>query len=318
MSDARAALRGWTWLTASMVQRFLREGVVLRSMIFPVVLVIAVLVGTVGFVTWWRVEGAALTPALATPEFRAAIEGAGGTVIVAEDPEAVVRAGQAAYGTDGKTLWVDHSGLPPQALESAVRKELGTVWRPYQTHEIRSSQSRSDTSSTGIAQFIGALFAMYGVVFGAGAIARDRDDGTLDAELSVALPMWVAALARWSAATLVLGLYFGMSVAMLHAVIGLATPWALAINGATASSTAAVIGMAAIGRGSKTRGFAGPMSAGLVIVMGLFSAGIATPTLAAHVPIASMIATKVGAAPWVALCLGPLYAWWFARRVAVG
>ena len=318
MSDARAALRGWSWLTASMVQRFLREGMVLRSMIFPVALVIVVLVGTVAFVTWWRVEGAALTPTMATPAFRAAIEGAGGTVWVSDTPEALVRSGQAAFGTDGKTLWLDRSGMPTQKLESAFRQQLGTVWRPHETSEMRSSASKSDTSSTGIAQFIGALFAMYGVVFGAGAIARDRDDGTLDAELSVALPMWVTALSRWSAATFVLGLFFAMSVAMLHAVIGLATPWALAINGATAASTAAAVGMAAIGRGGKTRGFAGPMSAGLVIVMSLFSLGLTNPGWALNVPVASLIATEVGFAPLVALALGPAYSWWFARRVAVG
>lgn len=318
MSDARAALRGWTWLTASMVQRFLREGMVLRSMVFPASLVIAVILGTVGFVTWWRVEGTAVTPSMATPEFRAAIEEAGGAVIVSDDPEAVVRSGQASYGTDGKTLWVDRSGMPPKGLEPAIRKQLGTVWRQYQVLETRRSEATAGTGSARIAQFIGVLFAMYGVVFGAGAIARDRDDGTLDAELSVALPMWVAALARWSAATLVLGLFYATSVAMVDAVIGLPNPWALALNGATAASTASAVGMAVIGRGGKTRGFAGPMSAGLVIVMGLYSVGLARPELAPHIPVGSITATSVGAAPWVALCMGPLNAWWFARRVAVG
>ncbi len=135
---------------------------------------------------------------------------------------------------------------------------------------------------------------------------------------TVALPMWVAALSRWSAATFVLGLFFGMSVGMLHAVIGLDTPMTLAIGGATAASTASVVGMAAIGRGGKTQSFAGPMSAGLVIVMGLFSLGLTAPDIAKHLPVASLVATELGVAPLLALLLGPLYAWWFARRVAVG
>lgn len=318
MSGARRAFRGWVWLTASMSQRFLREGMVLRSLVFPVALCVTVLVGTVAAVTWKRGDQVALTPALATPAFRAAIEGAGGKVLVADQPEARVQDGSATLGTDGTRLWVGGGGFPSHALDAAVRQQIGAAWRPHDTHAARVVRSKANNGSTGIAQFIGALFAMYGVVFGAGAIARDRDDGTLDAELSVALPMWVTALARWSAATLVLGAFFAMSVAMLHAVIGIESPGALSLAGATAASTSAAIGMAVVGRGGKTRGFAGPMSAGLVIVTGVLSFGLATPALAPHLPIASLASGQVGAAPLVALVAGPLYAWWFQARVAVG
>lgn len=301
-----------------MIQRLLREGMVLRSMVLPVALTVVVMVATVATVTWSRVRGVAVSPALATPEFREDIEAAGGVLMVSDTPEAVVRAGDAAFGTDGATFWADRSVMPSQALEGLIRRQIGAAWRPYETHERRAVLSKSDTSSTNAIQFIGAIFAMYGVVFGAGAVARDRDDGTLDAELSAAQPMWVTPLARWSAATLVLGLFFTMSVTMMHAVVGLEAPWSLAISGATASSTAAAVGMAVIGVGGKTQGFAGPMSAGLVIVMGLFSLGLYEPWLARSLPVASLLDPNLGVAPLIGLLLGPLYAWWFAARVARG
>jgi hypothetical protein len=284
--------------------------------VLPVSLTLSVMVATVATVAWSRVPGVAVSPALATPTFRADIEAAGGVLMLTDTPEAVVRAGDAAFGTDGATFWADRSVLPSQALEGLIRRHIGAAWRPYETHERRAVLSKSDTSSTNAIQFIGAIFAMYGVVFGAGAVARDRDDGTLDAELSTGQPMWVTPLARWCAATLVLGLFFTMSVTMMHAVVGLEAPWTLAIGGVTASSTAAAIGMAVIGVGGKTQGFAGPMSAGLVIVMSLFSLGLYVPWLARSVPVASLLDPNLGVAPVIGLLLGPLYAWWFAARVA--
>jgi hypothetical protein len=305
-------------LTADHVRRLLREGIVLRSLVFPVTLVLVAVMGTVAFVVQVKPpQVAALSPDVATPELVQGIEGDGFAVRVTPDPGAAVRDGTAVIGTDGATLWIGQH-QPPPPLEERLRERLGASWRPHHPQQLRAAAIQGSDAPRQLAVFVCALFSLYGVVFGAGGIARDRDQGTLDAELSVALPHVVHGLARWLAGSVVLAGFYAVSVWALHAVMGVGDVNGIVLHGAAAAGAATAIGLLVIGRSGLDRGFAGPMSGGLVLVFGLLSAGLAGG-VARVLPIASVLAHD--ASPWPPLALaattGLLAAVVFARRTAV-
>ncbi|MCB9679845.1 MAG: hypothetical protein H6733_00110, partial [Alphaproteobacteria bacterium] len=244
----RRHLRAYVVLTADLVRRFLREGIVLRSLVFPVTLAVAALVGTVGVVLWLQPPlTLAVTADLATPELVAAVEADGWPVVVVDDPGQLVRDGDAALGSDGHAIWVGNGGQPPLSMESHLRKALGTSWRPDQPRAVRARAIRESDAPGRLAIFIGALFAMYGVVFGAGSVARDRDEGTLDAELSMPVPHVVHGFARWTAGTVVLGGFFSFSVYLLHAIMGIPEAPDLALKGTAAAAGATALGLIVVG-----------------------------------------------------------------------
>lgn len=313
------SLRAFVLLSLDGMRRLLREGIVLRSLVFPVVLTILAVVGTVAVVLWIQApRSLALSPEAAHPELVAAVEADGDRVVVVADPGQAVRDDEAAIGTDGTTLWIGNGGHPPLRLEAKVREHLGTVWRPYRPEAQRKASVQNDDAPRRLAVFIGALFALYGVVFGAGGVARDRDQGTLDAELAMPVPHVVVGFARWTSGTLVLSAFFAMSVGLVHAIMGVGDPTPLILHGGAACGASTAIGLLVIGRAGLDRGFAGPMSAGLVAVFGLAGAGLARGPMQ-WVPIASLLARDASAWPPVlgAIALGVVAALAFARRTAV-
>jgi hypothetical protein len=133
------------------------------------------------------------------------------------------------------------------------------------------------------------------------------------------VPHVVHGLSRWAAGTLVLAGFYALSVWALHALMGVGDVTGLVLHGVAAAGGATAIGLLVIGRSGLDKGFAGPMSAGLVIVFALLSTGIAQGRGGAILPIASMLVRD--ASPWppllASLLSGVVAAVVFARRTAV-
>jgi hypothetical protein len=290
--------RALALLTVDMLRRLLREGVVLRSLVFPVGLAATAMILTVVAVVLLRPPGTlALTPEAATPAILAEAEAGGWPVVQVDDPHALVIAGSAAAATDGRTIWTYKASAEALRLESLLRRNLNAGWRiEPPTKQGRTNRARSERGTRHLLQFIGALFAFYGVVFGAGSVARDRDEGTFDAELVTALPMWVHGAARWLAGSVLLSAFFAFSVILFDAFIGVAAPVSLAVHGAAACAGSTAIGLVVIGRAGLENGFAAPMSAGLVIVVTLLSIGLKLDLQVAWLPVASLLTDDISGA----------------------
>lgn len=315
-----SALRALLLLTLDGTRRLLREGIVLRSLVFPVVLALLAVGGTVLAVLWFQPPPRlALPPALDGLPLAQEVRADDWEVVVTADPRQAVEDGTAALGTDGHTLWIGAGGHPPLRLEAIVRSHLRTRWRPVTPPKRRAADIQESEAPRQLAVFIGALFALYGVVFGAGSVARDKDEGTLDAELSTAVPHVVHGLARWLAGSLVLGGFYGLSVALVDAIMGVQGAATLALLGLASCSASTAVGLAVIGRAGLDRGFAGPMSAGLVLVFSVLSTGFADRQLGALLPVASLVVREADwPAPLAGACvLGVVASLLFARRTAV-
>lgn len=292
----RRSLRALVLLTAAMLQRLAREGLILRSLTFPTGLTVGTLMLTIGIVAFMRSDPlialtpdlADLAPVLAENELR--------TVIV-EDPEAWVEEEDAWAGTDGRRIWASGSGPKMLLLESVVRDRVGASWRP-DADVPRPPLSVARAMGQRIIVLLGALFALYGVVFGAGMVARDRDDGSFEAELALPVPRWVHGAVRLLTGTLSLSAFFALGVFMVEAVIGLPDAGAVVRHGIACAVGATGIGLLAIGRGGLKSGFTGPLASGMSVATAVFALGFAAPALARWVPLASF---GTGASGWEAL-----------------
>jgi hypothetical protein len=150
-----------------------------------------------------------------------------------------------------------------------------------------------------------SIFSLYGVVFGAGLTARDRDDGTLALELSLATPRWVHGAARWLAGTVVLGIWVVLGVAFTGALLGLPDPAAALSDGLAAATASVALGLASVGRASIKTGFAASLALGLVGTTGLLGLGALWPDGGRFIPLASIAAGGYGGVPLgVALLMG--------------
>jgi hypothetical protein len=300
------------------VRRLLREGLVVRSLVSPIALVLGTVVATVAVVVWLRPPVLlAVTPAAADPALVEAVAREGFAVVEVDDPGEAVDRGDAAIGTDGTRLWV---ATPPAGLEQAVRLHLGARWSPDFPIQRRQALSASDDAPRSVVVLLGVVFAMYGVIVGAGGIARDRDLGTLDADLSTPVPHVLQGFVRWAAGTAVLGTFFAFAVTAVDGVMGLAHPGTAVAHGYAATGAATAFGIVAVGRSGLDKGFAAPLSLGLVLVTGFTALGVGGADAAAPwLPIASLVSRGAPVLPPVALsaALGLLAALVFARRTAV-
>lgn len=300
------------------VRRLLREGLVVRSLVSPIALVIGTVVATVAVVVWLRPPVLlAVTPDAADPELIAAVAREGFAVLEVADPGTAVASGEAAIGTDGARLWV---ATPPAGLEQAVRLHLGARWAPDFPIQRRQALSASDDAPRSVVVFLGVVFAMYGVIVGAGGIARDRDLGTLDADLSTPVPHTLQGLVRWAAGTTVLGTFFAFAVTAIDGIMGLAHPAAAVAHGYAATGAATAFGVIAVGRSGLDKGFAGPLSLGLLLVTVFTGLGVGGEAAAAPwLPIASLVSRGAPVVPPLASAagLGVVAAVVFARRTAV-
>lgn len=307
--------RALALLTSSLVRRLLRDGMVLRSMIWPSAITVGTLLLTLVAFALWKGTGAVAVGTEAPPALVERIEAHGWTVLPG-DPEALVRDGRAFAGTDGRILWTRTHGIEQLELEALLREQAGAPWRPSAPDAL-PRQADSTVQADLLCRILAVLFALYGAVFGLGAVARDRDDGSLAAELTLPVPHWVPGMARWAAATGVITVFYGLAVALFHALMGVSDPWPFVRHGFAAAGGSAAIGLMVVGGAGLERGFSGPLATSLALVTGTMGAGFALPDLGRVLPIGSVLAGGTGWAPaGAALALGLLSAAVFSVRSA--
>ncbi len=289
---------GPLWLLADHVRRLVRDGLVVRSVVFPVVLLVVTVTATVAVVVLTTEAGVvAVSGAGNTPGLRAAVEAEGYGYLVVDDPGQAVRDLRAQIGTDGTTLW---TAAAPARLEQHVRTALATAWVPEAPapHDDRPDP-QNDRGTRGMAVFLGMIFTLYGVVMGAGSLVRDRDEGTLDAELSLPISHLSQGLVRWLAPSIVLGLSYVYGVSLLASLMGLQEAAEIAQHGVAALSTGCALGLASAAGSGRQRGFAGAMSLGLVATFVLWGFGVGMRDAGLPIPVVSLISE--GANPGLAL-----------------
>lgn len=293
-----------------------------RALLWPGLLAAGALVGSASVVALLSAS-----PEIAVPpgfsEVESRLEAAGFTVVQVPDPEGALAAGavdRAAWPT--ATGWAISAG-PATTLalraEGAVRDAVGAPW----TLSVPAPPARppdAGRAAGAMAGLLGVLFALYGVVLGAGALLRDRDAGVWESELALPLPFYWHAAARLLAASAVMGAALGGTLLLLHGLVGLPDVGAWAWHGLWASVAGAVLGTGAMG--AKGEGFSGPLSRALTASLGLAGLGLARPEIGAWLPIASLLACwrgQTGAFAGVTVAavtvgLGVLAAWRVGRR----
>lgn len=306
------------WLIAllgSHLQRLLRESMVRRALGFPVILVGLTLALTLLVVGVFRGPSVVAHSDPLPLAQQAALAEAGFAIRQVDDPKAEIAAGRAVLGLTSERWWSAGSRWSIQA-ESVLRRAEGAPWWP--TPPPLPTATESAAQGSVMASLILAIYSLYGVVFGAGMVARDRDQGTLEAELSLPIPSWLHGLSRWLAASLILGLWMVLGVAFVTALVGTPEPWSLARIGTAGALGSVAIGLGAVGRSGLQTGFAATLASGLSAATGLFGIGYALPAIGAWLPLASIL---TGGEGWGALLTSALmgvaavglFAWRTAR-----
>jgi hypothetical protein len=306
------SLRALGLLTGSTFVRMLRESLVLRSMVWPGIVTCTTLAATLVVAAAVRPGRDVAVEPGTDPALVVELEEAGFDVEHLSSPGEAVRSGRYSMGTDGRAIWV--YGTPPAALEleSMVRTRLDADWRPKPRPppEPRDVDVRGDIAC----RILALLFVLYGLVFGLGGVARDRDDGTLEAELSLPIPRFVGGLARWLASTAILALFFTVSVHLFAAIIPVPYRWEVIRHGIAAASVGVAIGLVVVGTSGVKQGFSGPFAAGMTFATGMASVGGALGLT--WLPLASLFGSGSGWPPLgMALLLGLLSSWSYGWRM---
>ncbi|MEQ1564567.1 MAG: ABC transporter permease subunit [Myxococcota bacterium] len=293
-------------LTASALRRLLREGLVLRSMLWPGLVVCLTLACTLMVLAAFRPARTVVVSAALDPELRAALEASDFLVIDDPDPAAAVRRCRPTIGietaADGtNSLWVCRSHPSALVVEAIVRQQMHAPWRPVAPPP---PDPKTGTVPGGlVCRIFGVLFVLYGLVFGLGGVARDRDDGSLEAELSLPIPRWIGGLARWLASSLILGAFYTLTVLAFASVFIVDDAPAVIRHGVAASSVGVALGLAVVGTAGLKNGFSGPLGVGMTAATALVGAGASWQL--DWLPLASLLTRGDGWAPLgIALGIG--------------
>jgi hypothetical protein len=314
-------LRTLLWATRGLVVRLLREPILIRSLLWPPAVVVGALGGTVAL----ALALAAPPRVGVTPAAQAlgpALTAEGWVVVAVADPDAAVQSGAVSAATDGAAIWTRGDAT---AVERVVRRATGDAWYPAPPASDAPAPAPAPATLGGWDLFavpprlIALLYTLYGAVFGLASVARDRDDGTLQAELATANPWWVFGAARWLAPTLVLGVAVSGTIALIGAILGGDSSSAIFRHAWASVAGATAIGLIAVGHRGMAQGMSTALSAALVAVTALVGIGVRAPQVGAFLPIASLAA---GGAGWYplgsALLAGGASAVAFARSAGRG
>lgn len=290
------------WLAWAMTVRLLREGLLVRAVLWPSLLTGAVLLGTAGVATaLTRAEVVLVSDAETEAALRAA------QVPVRQVPDAATTWERSAWGSaawrEGDGWVVGGMGSQADLAERALRDHAGASWRIVKmSDEGRARATQTDSSA--LVAILSVLFTLYAGVLGAGLPARELADGTLESDLALPVPRWVHGLARLGASALTLALALAGSILLFHAIIGVDEVSAWVVHGSAACAAASAVGLGAAGLSGPRGGFAAPFSRTATTVVCALGVGAALPTLGAQLPIATVGALAVGAVPGPAALVG--------------
>lgn len=282
-------LRALGWLTLGLLRRSLREGTILRSLVAPGAIASLGTLAVIGVLTYFTAPAILAVTGEPDEALRQVAERYEVTLVPAPDAERALRDGLAPAALDGANLWVDLRGVPPLRAESVARRHLRTSWRPWVPPSSSERQDFNPFFNVVMVKLIAGLFCLYGVVFGAGAIARDRTEGLLDSYLALPVPFWVVGLSRWLSATTLLGVIWIGTVALIAGSLYLPDPIQIGVHGLLGMAASAAIGVLVVGKASLDRSFSGPLSSGLLAVGGVLSIGILRIPGQHQLPIASLV-----------------------------
>lgn len=283
--------------------RLLREGFVLRALAWPGLLAGGALVGTallVGLAGEPVGQPEIALSAEAERRLGPRLEAAGFALRVDPAAERAVVEGRADRAVweegEGFALALASGGPPSLLAEAVLREELGAAWRIEPPDESpRGLQVAQQSARMG--QIIAVLFALYGVVMGAGLAWRDRSEGVLEAALTLPWPAWTQAAGRLLALVLVLELALVATLLTLHGIVGMAQPLDILGHGGVATAVGAALGLGAMARPGTDVGFSGPLSRALGLLTGLLGLGAGLPVVGAWLPAASLGASLRGDLP---------------------
>jgi hypothetical protein len=283
-------LKGFLLLTGSLVRRLLREPLVLRSLVFPVLITAGVLLGFLAIVAVVKAPMVvAVPPGFASARLSADLAQYELRVAEFKDPANAVQWGLARAGTDGSTVWTRGPVVEGGLVERVLREQRGSRWR-LDAEASRPSAGGREARDTGrrFARMLASIFALYGVVFGAGMIARDRADGSLGVEFTLPSSRMLPGLARFAAAFLVLTAFLVPSLWVLDALVGVPHIAVMCRLGVAAAAASAGIGLATMAQSGVKGGFAGPLGVALIAAFGALVTGRLVPAMAPWMPIGSL------------------------------
>lgn len=319
MSQLRTDLRASALLVGALYRRLVREGMIVRSLTFPIALVIGTLVVTIGVVAWLRYTPLiAMTPELDQPELMEPLHEQQFITLIRDDPRAAIAEEGAWAATDGETLWLSGGGPGALVVESLLRERNGAPWLPS-ADVPRPGLNVATTMGRGVVVLLSVLFSLYGVVFGAGMVARDRDDATFEVELSLGVSRWVHGFVRVVAGSSVLAAFLCLGVALCAAILGVDDPVAMSRHAVACAIGSTCIGLLCVGRAGIQSGFSSALALGMSAATATFGIGIAAPAIGRFVPMASLVAGP--SSGWAALggsfVLAALSVLVFTRRSAM-
>lgn len=308
------------WLTLAIMRRTLREGIVLRSLVVPgAIATIGTLIALIVITALRAPPTIAVTPA--TPDALVAqLQERDIEVHRVQDLDQAVRNGGYRVGIDGRSLWVDLRGGAPLAAEAEARRVLDMPWRPDTSRRAARMHVPPPEPAQRIVRLLGVLFCLYGVVFGAGGIARDRAEGLFDAELAAGMHHAWIGLARWFAAVVVISVPLAVAVAALHTVLWVDGALILTIHCVAGIAASVAVGMIVVGQAGLDRSFGSVLGYGLGAMASLVGLG-QVDGLGLWVPVGSIAKANAASSPvevvMVALGITAVGMVVFVRRVAV-
>ncbi|MFT4571052.1 MAG: hypothetical protein ACI8TX_002072 [Hyphomicrobiaceae bacterium] len=304
-------MRSWRWsrpmsrsdLTALLamsygfIVRFLREGFVVRALVWPGLLCSVALVGTAAI---YAAIGTTSVIYLSDPAWTSAFEEEDFEVRIHNTPEALLRSGDAlrAVWSDGETVVLGY-GLQGRATliaESIVRDLTAAPWRIH-VPALAARPDDVDRQTGMMAGIIGLLYTLYGVVMGAGALYRDRSSGFMESELALARPAWFPAASRILALAAVLAPGLAATLLVIDALLPIPNIGLWITHGGVAAAAGGTLGLYLVARSALERGFSAPLSRALMVAMALLGAGWLQPQVGRVFPICSLGAFMAGTTP---------------------
>ncbi|HEY2773329.1 MAG TPA: hypothetical protein VGK20_04665 [Candidatus Binatia bacterium] len=318
-------VRALAGLSAAIVLRLLREGLVIRALAWPGVLTAFSMFASAALTIAWRnnpviyVDDSALVAPLAAEHFE---------VRVAPDAAATLKDGRAERAVwregDRLVLGATWGGLLTYKAESVLRDYVGERWRLQLPPPVKRSRDSVELRPfTGLlAGIVGLLFTLYGVVIGAGSLYRDRSSGVLESDLALAIPRWIHGAARLVALAVVLGPALVVSLFVVDALMPIHSVQTWIFVGFMAALFGGALGVVLLARAGSQKGFSAPLSQALSTSMGLITLGYVQPGFGHYLPLVSLGSAFAGTPPsWavvpVTLAVAALVSADFHRRECV-
>jgi hypothetical protein len=286
-SNARAVVG----LAFSVMLRLVREGLVVRALVWPGLLTSLSIFISASYTVTWKGGNFIYTD---QPDLVRPLEDEGFDVTLMDNPEALVldrRADRAVWREGDKlVLGITWAESLRSRAEVRLRDVTGERWRLELPPSNRAARHRDDVSPvTGIiAGIVGLLFTLYGVVIGTGALYRDRSSGVLESDLALPIPRWVHPAARMLALAAVLGPAMVVSLIVVDSLLAMHELRSWMVDGFFAAVAGGALGIALMARADAKRGFSAPLSQGLMATMAMISLGYAAADIGQYLPLLSL------------------------------